>query len=76
MRDDREICDPPARTIGVSFPVSENKVWHFHTVWFSEGNPANGYSKVKGLSWSVHRCLSGEEWGNYEPGFGFCVSLS
>jgi hypothetical protein len=30
---------------GVGF---ENKIWHRHPVWFLDGNPIVGYSKLKG----------------------------
>ena len=37
-------------------PEAENKIWHGHPVWFLEGNPVVGYSKLKGsvrlLFWS------------------------
>ena len=28
-------------------PEAENKVWHAHPVWFLDGNPVAGYSKLK-----------------------------
>jgi hypothetical protein len=28
-------------------PEAENKVWHAHPVWFIDGNPIVGYSKLK-----------------------------
>ncbi|MDF1798666.1 MAG: DUF1801 domain-containing protein [Planctomycetota bacterium] len=28
-------------------PEAESKVWHGHPVWFLEGNPVVGYSKLK-----------------------------
>ena len=28
-------------------PDAENKIWHAHPVWFLEGNPIVGYSKLK-----------------------------
>jgi hypothetical protein len=28
-------------------PEAENKLWHAHPVWFLEGNPIVGYSKLK-----------------------------
>jgi hypothetical protein len=28
-------------------PEAENKVWHAHPVWFLDGNPIVGYSKLK-----------------------------
>lgn len=28
-------------------PEAENKIWHRHPVWFLDGNPIVGYSKLK-----------------------------
>jgi len=44
---DREICDLLAREIDRHLPEAENKIWHAHPVWFLEGNPIVGYSKLK-----------------------------
>jgi uncharacterized protein YdhG (YjbR/CyaY superfamily) len=44
---DREICDLLAETIGNIIPEAENKIWHAHPVWFLNGNPIVGYSKLK-----------------------------
>ena len=37
-------------------PKAENKIWHAHPVWFLNGNPIVGYSKLKNsvrlLFWS------------------------
>ena len=53
---DRTICDLLAREIDRALPEAENKVWHAHPVWFLEGNPVVGYSKLKAcvrlLFWS------------------------
>ncbi len=53
---DREVCDRLAREIGRNLPEAENKIWHGHPVWFLDGNPVVGYSKLKGsvrlLFWS------------------------
>jgi hypothetical protein len=53
---DRETCDLLAREIERGLPEAENKVWHAHPVWFLDGNPIVGYSKLKGcvrlLFWS------------------------
>ncbi len=43
----REICDQLMKDIEENLPGSENKVWHGHPVWFIEGNPIVGYSKLK-----------------------------
>lgn len=44
---DGEICDLLAREIDRGLPDAENKVWHAHPVWFLNGNPIVGYSKLK-----------------------------
>ena len=53
---DREICGLLAETIDQILPEAENKIWHAHPVWFLEGNPVVGYSKLKScvrlLFWS------------------------
>ena len=45
--EDREICDLLAREIDRTLPEAENKIWHAHPVWFLDGNPIVGYSKLK-----------------------------
>lgn len=54
--EDRAICRLLAEEIDRHLPDAENKVWHRHPVWFLEGNPIVGYSKLKGcvrlLFWS------------------------
>jgi hypothetical protein len=53
---DRAICELLAQEIDKKLPGAENKVWHAHPVWFLDGNPIVGYSKLKGgvrlLFWS------------------------
>jgi hypothetical protein len=44
---DQAICDLLAREIEDGLPEAENKVWHGHPVWFLDGNPVVGYSKLK-----------------------------
>ena len=44
---DRAICEALARTIDAELPEAESKIWHAHPVWFIEGNPVAGYSKLK-----------------------------
>jgi hypothetical protein len=44
---DRKICDLLAKQIDAELPDAENKVWHAHPVWFLDGNPIVGYSKLK-----------------------------
>ena len=53
---DQEICDLLASQIDKHLPEAENKIWHAHPVWFLDGNPIVGYSKLKScvrlLFWS------------------------
>lgn len=44
---DREICELLAEQIDLHLADAENKIWHAHPVWFLEGNPIVGYSKLK-----------------------------
>lgn len=44
---DREICELLAVKISENLPDAENKIWHAHPVWFLDGNPIVGYSKLK-----------------------------
>ena len=44
---DQEICDLLATEINAALPEAENKIWHAIPVWFLEGNPVVGYSKLK-----------------------------
>jgi hypothetical protein len=45
--DHRAICKLLAEQIDRGLPDAENKIWHSHPVWFLEGNPIVGYSKLK-----------------------------
>lgn len=44
---DKKICNVLAKEISSNLPDAENKIWHAHPVWFLEGNPIVGYSKLK-----------------------------
>jgi hypothetical protein len=44
---EREICELLAKEIDRSLGEAENKIWHAHPVWFLDGNPVVGYSKLK-----------------------------
>ncbi len=54
--EDKEICNLLAQEINRNLPEAENKIWHAHPVWFLDGNPIVGYSKLKNsvrlLFWS------------------------
>ena len=45
--ENRVICDILARQIDRTLSEAENKIWHAHPVWFLDGNPVAGYSKLK-----------------------------
>ncbi|HET7111590.1 MAG TPA: DUF1801 domain-containing protein [Gemmatimonadales bacterium] len=53
---DRAICQLLAEQIDRHLPEAENRIWHAHPVWFLDGNPVVGYSKLKNcvrlLFWS------------------------
>lgn len=44
---EKEICHLLATTIDSELNEAENKIWHAHPVWFLDGNPIVGYSKLK-----------------------------
>lgn len=54
--EDKAICDQLCELIDKGLPEAESKIWHAHPVWFLDGNPIVGYSKLKGnvrlLFWS------------------------
>lgn len=54
--ENKKICNLLAEKITINLPEAENKIWHAHPVWFLEGNPIVGYSKLKNcirlLFWS------------------------
>lgn len=45
--DDQAICNRLAEEIDRHLPYAESKIWHRHPVWFLDGNPIVGYSKLK-----------------------------
>ena len=54
--EEKKICNLLMKTIDSNLPKAENKIWHAHPVWFLDGNPIVGYSKLKNcirlLFWS------------------------
>lgn len=44
---EQAICDLLAEEIDKGLPHADNKIWHRHPVWFLDGNPIVGYSKLK-----------------------------
>lgn len=53
---DRQTCGRLRTIIDDALPEAQSKIWHAHPVWFLEGNPVTGYSKLKScvrlLFWS------------------------
>ncbi len=45
--EDKKICNELFRIIKGYLKGGEGKVWHAHPVWFLDGNPVAGYSKLK-----------------------------
>lgn len=45
--DDKAIAELLYEVICTALPEAENKIWHRHPVWFVDGNPIVGYSKLK-----------------------------
>lgn len=47
LPSDKEICETLMHEIKKWLPEAGSKIWHWHPVWFLEGNPIVGYSKLK-----------------------------
>lgn len=47
LPNEQEICNVLFMEISRNMPKAENKIWHRHPVWFLDGNPIVGYSKLK-----------------------------
>ena len=45
--EERLVCMKLASLLCEFIPEAEYKIWHKHPVWFIEGNPIVGYSKLK-----------------------------
>lgn len=45
--EEEAICDLLMKEIDANLPEAESKIWHRHPVWFLDGNPIVGYSKLK-----------------------------
>lgn len=44
---DKVICETLAVEIDRGLPEAESTIWHRHPVWFLDGNPIVGFSKLK-----------------------------
>lgn len=47
LATDIEICNLLSAGINRNLTEAESKIWHAHPVWFINGNPIVGYSKLK-----------------------------
>lgn len=45
--EDKKICNILNTAINNFLQEAESKIWHRHPVWFLDGNPVAGYSKLK-----------------------------
>ncbi len=46
-KSDQDICYELQDLIDKNLSFTENKIWHAHPVWFINGNPIVGFSKLK-----------------------------
>ena len=68
--EERQICNSLAAAIDELLPEAESKIWHRHPVWFLDGNPIVGYSKLKaGIRLMFWSGASFSE-GKLKPGTG------
>ncbi|MEQ1688737.1 MAG: DUF1801 domain-containing protein [Sphingopyxis sp.] len=44
---DQAICARLRSEIDAALPDATSKIWHAHPVWFLDGNPIVGYSRLK-----------------------------
>ena len=44
---DRAIAETLRARIDAALPEAEAKIWHAHPVWFLDGNPITGFSRLK-----------------------------
>ncbi|MDX1675320.1 MAG: DUF1801 domain-containing protein [Longimicrobiales bacterium] len=45
--EETRICEALAEVIDEGLPEAESRIWHGHPVWFLDGNPIVGYSRLK-----------------------------
>lgn len=68
--EDREICNILAKEINNNLSEAENKIWHAHPVWFLDGNPIVGYSKLKDCIRLMFWSGASFDEENLKPGTG------
>ena len=67
---DRKICDFLSAIIDEHLPGAESKIWHRHPVWFLDGNPIVGYSRLKAGMRLMFWSGADFEEDRLEPGTG------
>ncbi|MEQ6165996.1 DUF1801 domain-containing protein [Ekhidna sp. MALMAid0563] len=67
---DQQICHFLMTTINAHFLEAESKIWHKHPVWFLDGNPIVGYSKLKDCIRLMFWSGSSFEEPDLKPGTG------
>lgn len=68
--DERTVCEELSKLIDANLEGAESKIWHRHPVWFLDGNPIVGYSKLKaGIRLMFWSGVSFDE-DKLEPGTG------
>jgi len=68
--DDKAICDLLRLEIEQGLPDADSKIWHRHPVWFLDGNPTVGYSKLKGCVRMMFWSGADFEEPDLKPGTG------
>lgn len=68
--DDQLICNKLSAIISQALKGAESKIWHAHPVWFLDGNPIVGYSKLKDCVRLMFWSGADFEEDKLEPGTG------
>lgn len=68
--EEKAICDALMNIIDDNLHFTESKIWHAHPVWFIDGNPIVGYSKLKDCIRLMFWSGASFEEENLEPGTG------
>src|SRR5690625_8009092 len=70
--EEQEICKILSNVISQHLPEAESRIWHAHPVWFLEGNPVVGYSKLKGCMRLFFWSGASFDEDQLHPGAGKC----
>ena len=74
--EDKAICELLRSTIDNSLADAESKIWHRHPVWFLDGNPIVGYSKLKDCIRLMFWSGADFDEPNLKPGTGKFMDAS